>query len=324
MKAKLYFLAVPMCACLILTFILAACSGDKGTNPGTSSNSGGGPLIVLSSGSVSDSMEISKFGVDLNEELKQIDISGTITARGTGTTIGMLKFTTQVNSWISFNGSQVPSDGKITSGLAKSINLGSKDTYIDLTNNDIDCDKAYPIAVRACIDATEKSCTDSQRNYPATFTKPAKYCRSSSSAVVSSSSAGIEWKFGDMKTQNIAGEASQITISGAIKFNLSVFNNGLDVNVTMASGSYIIELHSPTWLEDSTPTGYLVPGKGYNNSLFIDRDPQKSVLDITAEDYYLVLSGSTRYLIRFEPIEGAWPEFPLKVLYWPVTQSPDL
>ncbi|GBU23943.1 hypothetical protein R83H12_00563 [Fibrobacteria bacterium R8-3-H12] len=203
------------------------------------------------------------------------------------------------------------------------ISLGTK-ASIDLTNKDIPCGYHY-VAAMACIkiEGQPNKCPDCCANQIGYFDKPESYCVSSSS-VGASSSAGIEWKFGNMETQNIAGEASQITISGAIKFNLSVFNNGLDVNVTMASNSYIIELHSPTWLEDSTPAGYPLPGKGYSNSLFRDRDPQKNVLGITAEDYYLVLSGSTRYLIRFEPIEGAWTEFPLKVLYWPVTQSPDL
>jgi len=313
MKTKLSFLALPFCLGLALSFILGACSGDKGTNspePGTSSAAPTYSSPPLSSAVVITEIMFSDFGVDASTEYEKIILMGAVDAAAT-LPIVKLEFLGVQPAWVSFTGTLPSAHVSLTKAV------------IDLANPAIPCG-TINIQVKACVDAAcsagKYGTSDSK-----TFEKPAYMCAASSSSITTLySSSEVSWKFGGPQIVDVA---SGVPVAvGTATFTLSGDDGQPDM--TVVGGT--VRIAMSLGVDDDT----VVPGKEYSSkeTALGSTKPTTNMIGggdgkegVQNQDYYLIyLNDGSKYLLYFSKsaVAASWPNWPKMCTYWLATQSP--
>jgi len=337
MKAKLSFLALPLlnrglalalCFGLAITFTLAACGGDSGTNkpdPGPGYSSGGGVEPPKDAG------DLVIEGFDVHTYEKKVVIEGTVYGSADNP---IVKVTYSIPggsiSWIKYQRESLPSNGTITDvGNGRSFDLN--DAEIDLRNDDIPCGRDFAVNVEA------RSKLDSVARRGGSFKRDDSFCAmgNSSGAEQSSASAAV-WKFG----QPISGEAYAKTDprgTGSYSIGSGSFELLGDADIVDQPDLKInggkIKLATPC-NDDGTivagPDGDVQVGTAYSSKeSCLGSTPATDTnlsqiggegLGVQQGDYYLIyLDGGSVYLLFFTKAGSSFTDWPIKYMYWEAT-----
>jgi len=326
MKTKLSFLALPFCLGVVLTFVIAACSSsDSNPDPGPGGNSAGNSPGI-SSAVESGSVELNGFDVVDGSEYGKPDkvlILGKFDRIGRETYIKKLDL--GPHGLVTYDGSLVNSQ----------ITLPPETEYVTLTNNAFidlktvkEC-KKIDIEVKACVDDACSAGNFAGDTKP--FTIPAKYCASSSSATVpSSSSATRVWVFGDPTTKNIEALDEVVEVGSGITFKLTEDPAAPDLEV-LGGGKIRMAMTGPD---------KIVPGTAYNAynertdaEELGDKIPTASKLSesspdnlaVQATDYYFIYAGNDKYLLQFSKCASCerFSKWPKVCTIWKATKWPE-
>jgi len=345
MKAKLSSLALPLnrglalalCLGLVITLVLAACSGDSPTksNPDPGPNGGYSSL-----GNVDVPGEVEIDGFDIVTEDKRVIISGT--ACGTKDD-PVVKVTYSISSpgklgWISYNGS--PLSGSISNdSRCFDPRDGDIDLKIDLKNTEIPCDQEFYINVEAVNKSGKKA---SREGKPFKKTGSSLCNVGNSSGAELSSSSIASWKFGvPMEGQvygNISyplGSGSFVLIDdpdyvppGGTQGNM-VDQPDLKITGGKIRGPVAVCNYEGT---SAGTSGDVKPGEIYSSEdKCLGSTPATNTslsqiegLGLQPRDYFLIyMDGGSIYLLFFTDGEGgSVSKWPLKYIYWPATDHP--
>jgi hypothetical protein len=311
MKTKQFFLALPFCLGVVLTFMLAACPGGSDSpSDGESSSSANVPVssaVIDTTGNIVITVEPN---VDLADA--EVRLRGQVDAGNLH--IVSLRFIP--DGWVKYNGAIMSSEQTWAENDGPTnITLTSR-TVIDLKQGNIPCG-GISVSVEACTILENGQRVSPQT--PVFFTKPQSYCNSSSSVEQSSSSEAV-WKFGTLNSFEVLQSGTSKTGTGTIgSIDITLDeNDGLKINLTNGKIQWLGGIND---FEPTTADTYPVVGKAYPDSKFKDKESFATVLDIVNKDYYFVYSNdnSNKYLMRCEASSYTWPK---TVKYWPVTESP--
>jgi hypothetical protein len=304
MKAKLSFLALPLCLGLVLTFVLAACSSGGGTNGsgGSSSNSN-----TVYSSEIAPEGTVDIVGFNVQTQGERVYITATIEATK-DEPIVKLEITGIPMNWLSYSNL-----GEFQRGVKTFI----LDAEIDLNEPSIKCsDNPHKFTVKACIN---DACGPQKYTFKeGEFNKPDYLCNLSSSGGAVSSSSEAVWMFGAPQFSDIVFNNPVTVGSGSVK---ATGDEGQpDIEVSNGKIRHVMSLG----VDDDE----IVPGKSYSSkeSALGSKPAETSKLDgddgMQNKEYYLIyLNDGGKYLIRFDA-KTSWPDWPKRCTYWLATESP--
>jgi len=311
MKTKLS-LVLPLCLSLglVLTFVLAACSGSTSVPPDSTSSSGGAVYHPSSDVQAPGIVEIRSFEVTTYGE--KVYLTSSIEGSKEEPIVKVEILTTQPG-WISYN--DLGGNPKTFSPGVKTITLNAE---VDLNEASIKCsDNPHSITVKACID---QACSPGKyATETGTFEKPGYLCVLSSSGGALSSSSEAAWVFGAPQFNDVSLN-SPVSI-GSGSFKLTGDDDGQpDMEVTNGK----IRLATSLGVDDES----VVPGKSYSSkeNALGSSVPASSKLEgeygVQNKEYYLIyLNDGNKYLVQFEG-KPKWIDWPKKCTYWLATESP--
>ncbi len=310
MKAKLSFLALPLCLGLVITFVLAACSSETTTDNSQGGNSSESSNNYLSSDVKADgTVDIYGFAVETSGS--KVYISGNVEGSIEEPIVRVEVLGLQP-SWISYN-----SEGSNPKTYSPGVKTVSIDIELDLTQSSIECGKDYAVTLKACIDANCSAGKFATKS--GTFKKdPAYFCATSSAGGTPlSSSSEISWVFGGPQFADVPVNTSIPLGSGSFKLT---GDDQLEAQpVITVSGGTIRRAESLGGDDD------VVPGKAYSSreNVLGSKVPSGSTEDVQNQELYIVyLSGGNKYLLQFTKGAESFASWPKKCTYWLATESP--